>query len=144
MLVIAGNNNSLYYSARALWFEWCWKNNKDTMKTMCIHMFTRGSSYDNGYYDFPANSDILNIKKHIIGMFNDKSIFDNYTSKPPLLTHRQKVFLSYTTEGLSIKDIASQMGITEKTVLAIRSSIMRKIGLKNRYYFSIIESSGNY
>lgn len=144
LLVIFGYDDSLYLSARAAWFKWCWKQNTLTNKSMCVHMYSeRCFSYCNGRYDFPANGSAMQIKKHIVKLLNDPKLSDFTDSRSINLTPREKKFMSFVYEGLSVRDIAGRMELNEKTILVVRMTIIKKMGLKNRNYIHSLKWLNN-
>lgn len=48
------------------------------------------------------------------------------------LTDREKQVLRLIAEGLSSREIAAQLGVSEKTVLVHRNNLMEKLDIRNR------------
>ena len=65
------------------------------------------------------------IAHHVVGRFADPN---GESSTLDSLTHREREVLQLIAEGLSSKEIASQLCISTRTVDAHRSSLMTKIG----------------
>jgi DNA-binding NarL/FixJ family response regulator len=65
------------------------------------------------------------IAHHVVGRFSDPN---RESSALDSLTHREREVLQLIAEGLSSKEIASQLCISTRTVDAHRSSLMTKIG----------------
>lgn len=59
------------------------------------------------------------------------SIFDTAGNKRELLSHREKHVLQLLAEGRSAKQIASQLGVSVKTIEASRRQIMEKTEVDN-------------
>lgn len=55
-----------------------------------------------------------------------------HTEKVAKLTSREREIVQLIAEGLNNKEIASQLGLSLKTVLAHRNNIMRKLGIHNQ------------
>lgn len=135
LLVITGHDDSLRYSARAAWFELCWKQNVLTSSIMCVHMYSRRSfSYRKGNFDFPSYGPVRRIRQHITNLLNEVTPQYIPVSQSVTLTPREKELMFFISEGLSVRDIAGRMDVSEKTVLNIRMTIIKKMGLKNRNY----------
>ena len=56
------------------------------------------------------------------------------------LTEREKEIANYLLEGLSYKDIAQKLDITERTVKAHAQNIFKKKNVKNRLQFMLVMS----
>ncbi|HGB5374768.1 TPA: helix-turn-helix transcriptional regulator, partial [Salmonella enterica subsp. diarizonae serovar 61:l,v:z35] len=133
LLVITTHDDSLYFSARAVWFELCWEQSVFTKEIMRIRMFSEGNfSRKNGYYDFALNSPVDQIREHIIMLLQETSLTRRYIDHNIALTLREKELLLYISEGLSVKTIAKKMRVSEKTILVFRMSIIKKVGFRNR------------
>lgn len=143
LLVITDHDDSLWYCASAARFEWNWKQHALTRTIMCVHMYSgRRFSYRNGDFDFPSYGTVRQVKQHIIMLLNNITP-DIPVSQQVALTPREKELMHCITEGLSVRDIAGRMGISEKTVLVTRMAIIKKMGLKNRNYLHRINISQN-
>lgn len=59
------------------------------------------------------------------------------------LTAREKEVMAYIAEGLNNSDIATKLGISEKTVKNHVSSILRKLGLQDRTQVAVFALKNN-
>lgn len=135
LLVIFGCDDSLDLSARAAWFAWRFKQNNLINKMMCVHMYSeRGLSYCNGLFDFPLYGSVVQLKKHIIMLLMSPKNSEEARTHTIKLTPREKELASCLSEGLSVRDISTKMGVSKKTILVVRMGIVKKIGVKNRNY----------
>ncbi|WP_370612106.1 helix-turn-helix transcriptional regulator [Citrobacter meridianamericanus] len=133
LLVVSTHDDSLYFSARAVWFELCWEQNVFTKEIMRVRMFSEGNfSRKNGYYDFSLNDPIDQIKEHIMMLLKDTSFNRKHINHSIALTSREKELMLCISEGLSVKNIARKMGVSERTILVFRMSIIKKMGFRNR------------
>lgn len=139
LLVVSTHDNSLYFSARAVWFELCWEQNVFTKGIMRVRMFSEGNfSRKNGYYDFSLNDPIDQIKEHIMMLLKDTSLTQKHVNHSISLTSREKELMRCISEGLSVKAIARIMGVTERTILVFRMSVIKKMGFRNRNHIHIL------
>ncbi len=133
LLVVSTHDDSLYFSARSIWFELCLEQNAFTKGIMRVRMFSEGNfSQKNGYYDFSLNAPIEKIREHINMFLNNTLLAQKHVNHSIVLTSREKELILYISEGLSVKAIARKMGISERTILVFRMSIIKKMGFRNR------------
>lgn len=133
LLVVSSHDNSLYFSARAVWFETCWEQKAFTKDIMHVRMFSEGNfSRKNGYYDFSLNDPIERIKGHITMLLNDSLLTPKHVNHSIVLTSREKELILCISEGLSVRAIARKMGVSERTILVFRMSVIKKMGFRNR------------
>ncbi|ELV2798019.1 helix-turn-helix transcriptional regulator [Enterobacter ludwigii] len=69
-------------------------------------------------------SDVLNVVNKFIGLTNKPH-------KPAIFTEREKHIICCSLEGVTIKAISKQLGVTNKTIYAQRSSAYQKFGARN-------------
>lgn len=133
LLVVCTHDDSLYFSARAAWFELCWEQNTLTKSIIRIRMFSEGGfSRRNGYYDFSLNDSIEQIRAHIIMLLNANLHTKRNVNHSISLTPREKELILCISEGLSVKGIARKMGVSERTIFVFRTSVIKKMGFRNR------------
>ncbi|ECP1951353.1 helix-turn-helix transcriptional regulator [Salmonella enterica] len=133
LLVVSTHDDSLYFSARAAWFELCWEQSALTKGIIRIHMFSEGGfSRKNGYYDFSLNDSIEQIREHIIMLLNAKLNNKRNVNHSISLTPREKELILCISEGLSVKAIARKMGVSKRTIFVFRMSVIKKMGFRNR------------
>ena len=75
---------------------------------------------------------ILNGKKFYDSELLQYSIPKNKATNEIYLTNREKNVLSYVCKGLSNKDIANELNVTDYTIKKHVSSILSKLNLRNR------------
>lgn len=139
LIVVSTHDDSLYFSARAVWFEMCLEQNEFTKGIMRIRMFSEGNfSRKNGYYDFSLNDPIVQIRDHIIMLLKKTSLTRKHINHNIALTSRERELLLYIYKGLSVKKIAKKMGISERTILVFRMSLIKKMGFRNRNHIHIL------
>ena len=68
------------------------------------------------------------VAKEIVEQLRDPN--KDATEPFSLLSSREREVLHHIAEGLSAKEVASELGISTKTVEAHRTSLMRKIGVR--------------
>ncbi|QIU92561.1 helix-turn-helix domain-containing protein [Yokenella regensburgei] len=133
LFVISTHDDSLYFSARSVWFELCLEDNALTKGLTRIHMFSEGNfSRKNGYHDFSMNDSTEQIKQHIIMFLTNSLLTERHVNHSVSLTSREKELMNFISEGLSVRAIARKMGVSERTILVFRMSIIKKMGLRNR------------
>ncbi|MFS9421733.1 LuxR C-terminal-related transcriptional regulator [Citrobacter sp. C411] len=133
LLVVATHDDSLHFSARAAWFELCCEQNAFIKGIMRTRMFSEGNfSRKNGYYDFSLNDPVDQIREHIVMLLKDTSLTQKCINHNFALTSREKELMFCISEGLSVKAIAKKMGVSERTILVFRTSVVKKMGLRNR------------
>ncbi|STA76186.1 two component system sensor kinase SsrB [Citrobacter freundii] len=143
LLVICSHDDSLYFSARSIWFEWCWKQNVLTNNIMCIRMFSEGNfSRENGYYDFSLCDSNEQTKKHIVKLLGKSFPPGRYVNYMTPLTPREKEVMKFISEGLSLREISERMSVSERNVSLFRMSIIKKMGFRNRNHINILSLDG--
>lgn len=72
------------------------------------------------------------IKNRILDHISSKGPFEeNYVDPGPTLTGRQKEIIKLASTGLTSKEIAEKLFLSELTVIKHRKNIIRKLDLKN-------------
>ncbi|WP_370605028.1 helix-turn-helix transcriptional regulator [Citrobacter braakii] len=133
LFVVSTHDDSLYFSARAIWFELCLEQNSITKGVMRVRMFSDGNfSQKKGCYDFSLNAPIGQIREHIIMLLNNALLTQKQVNHNIFLTAREKELMLFISEGLSVKAMARKMGVSERTILVFRMSIIKKMGFRNR------------
>lgn len=133
LLIVATHDDSIYFSARAFWFEFCWGQNILTKGIMRVHMFSDGNfSRKNSYHDFSLNDSTEQIREHIMMLLNNLLLTERHVNHSVSLTSREKELMNFISEGLSVRAIARKMGVSERTILVFRMSVIKKMGFRNR------------
>lgn len=65
-------------------------------------------------------------------LLNDTLLTQKHVNHSIFLTSREKDIMLCISEGLSVRSIARKMGVSERTILVFRMSIIKKMGFKNR------------
>lgn len=86
---------------------------------------------------------IINGKKFYDPELLQYNIEDTIYSKNRLLTNRERCVLGYVSKGLSNRDIAKNLGVTDYTIKKHVSSILTKLKLKNRQDIIIYARDNN-
>lgn len=86
---------------------------------------------------------VINGKKFYDSELLQYNIENNIYSTNKLLTNRERCVLSYVSKGLSNRDIADSLGVTDYTIKKHVSSILTKLKLKNRQDIIIYARENN-
>lgn len=90
--------------------------NKDTLDK-AIQMVNLGGNY---------------YSEELFNFFTRKVVHEEKSAKPEIqLTNREKEVLQYLAEGLSNKEIADKMYVSERTIVGHKTNILAKTGCKN-------------
>jgi two-component system, NarL family, response regulator NreC len=69
---------------------------------------------------------------HLVQDFRGRTAGETRISRSSTLTHREVQILKSLAEGLSVKEIACDLGLATKTVEAHKFNLMRKLDIHNK------------